>query len=87
MRIKELGQIMQKVNSLLFLFELALTRLNNEIRIKMNTVIVPINKMVRLNSPVILAISSTKNTATSPTIPNINEVINHFINLSILLIP
>ena len=72
-------------NSLLILFELALTILNNEVKIKMNTVIVQTNKMLRFNSPVTFAISSTKNTAISPTIPNINEAINHFVNLFILL--
>ena len=70
-------------NSLLILFELALTILNNEVKIKMNTVIVLTNKMLRFNSPVTFAISSTKYTVISPTIPNINEAINHFVNLSI----
>ena len=72
-------------NSLLILFELALIILNNEVKIKMNTAIVLINKILLFNSPDTFAISSTKNTAISPTIPNINEAINHFVNLSILL--
>ena len=71
-------------NSLLILFKLALTILNNEVKIKLNTVIVLINKMLRFNSPVTFAISSMKNATISPTIPNINEAINHFVNLSIL---
>ena len=72
-------------NSLLILFELAITILNNEVKIKMNAVIVLINKMLRFNSPVTFAISTPKNATISPTIPNINEAINHFVNLSILL--
>ena len=65
-------------NSLLILFELALTILNNEDRIKTNIVKVLTNKTLRFISPV-----TTKKTAISPTIPNINEAIIHFKNLSI----
>ena len=71
-------------NSLRILFELALTILNKEDRIKTNIVKVLTNNMLRFISPVLFA---TKKTANSPTIPNINEAINHFKNLSILPTP
>ena len=73
----------ERTNSPCVLFEFALTILNNEDRIKMNIEIMLTNNMLRFNSPVTLAISSTKNTAISPTLPNINDAINHFVNLSI----
>lgn len=74
----------EKTISFLFLFELALNRLNIENKVNMNIVIVQANNIPRFISPVTLAMSSTKNTAVNPTIPNMNEVINHFVNLSIL---
>lgn len=71
-------------NSLRILFELALTILNNEDRIKTNIVKVLTNNMLRFISPVLFA---TIKTAISPTIPNINEARNHFKNLLILPTP
>lgn len=72
------------INSLLILLKLALIILNNDFRMRMNIVIVQTNKILRFNSPFILAMSCTKNAAVNPINPNTNDVKNHFKNLSIL---
>lgn len=69
----------------LFSFTLAFKRLYNEVTIKMKIVPVPNNMSFRFNSPVIFPKSSTKNIPVNAKIPHINEIINHLVDLLILL--